>query len=63
MRENETYRLELERLIEFFPHKRVINKGELMEYLGKGRKWLKSHGFEGTEFTLVFIANRLSKLK
>lgn len=62
MKEPETYRLELERLIAFFPDKRVINKTELMEYTGKGRTWLKSHGFEGTEFTLVGVANKLSKL-
>ena len=63
MREQETYRLELERLIAFFPYQRVINRTELMRYLGKGRTWLKSHGFEGTEFTLVGVANKLSKLK
>ena len=62
MKEPETYRLELERLIAFFPDKRVINRTELMEYTGKGRAWLKSHGFVGTEFTLVGVANKLSKL-
>ena len=63
MKEAETYRLELERLIAFFPYQRVINQTELMQYLGRGRKWLKSHGFDGTEFTLVNVAHKLSKLK
>ena len=62
-KETETYRLELERLIAFFPDKRVINRTQLMKYTGKGRTWLNSHGFTGTEFTLVGVANKLSKLK
>ena len=62
-RENETYRLELEQLIAFFPGKTIINRTELMSYLGKKRVWLDSHGFAGTNFTLVSVANKLSKLK
>lgn len=62
-RENETYRLELEQLIAFFPGKAIINKTELMNYLGKKRVWLDSHGFTGTDFTLVNVAHKLSKLK
>ena len=63
MREPETYRLELEQLLAAFPQKRVINRTELMGYLGKSKNWLLSHGFTGTEFTLVGVANKLSKLK
>ena len=44
-RENETYRLELEQIREFFPGKAIINRTELMSYLGKKRVWLESHGF------------------
>lgn len=62
-RESETYRLELEQLMTFFPGKAIINKTELMNYLGKKRVWLDSHGFTGTNFTLVAVANKLSKLK
>lgn len=62
-RENETYRLELEQIREFFPGKAIINRTELMSYLGKKRVWLDSHGFAGTNFTLVSVANKLSKLK
>ena len=62
-RENETYRLELEQLMAFFPGKAIINRTELISYLGKKRVWLDSHGFAGTNFTLVSVANKLSKLK
>ena len=62
-RETETYRLELEQIREFFPGKAIINRTELIQYLGKKRVWLENHGFIGTDFTLVSVANKLSKLK
>ena len=62
-RENETYRLELEQLMVAFPQQAVINRTELMRYLHRGRMWLDSHGFTGNNFTLVFVAHKLSKLK
>lgn len=62
-RENETFRLELEMLREAFPSKAIISRTELMQYTGKGRAWLDAHGFAGKDFTLVNVANKLSKLK
>lgn len=61
--ENETFRLELEQIKSAFPNKAIINRTELMTYLGRKRAWLDSHGFTGTDFTLVSVANKLSKLK
>ena len=62
-RETETYRLELEQIRAAFPDKAVINRTELMTYLGRKRWWLDSHGFTEKDFTLVSVANKLSKLK
>lgn len=62
-RESETYRLELEQLRIAFPNKAVINRTELQEYTGKGRVWLNSHGFTQKDYTLVYVASKLSKLK
>jgi len=62
-RETETYRLELEQLRAAFPNKIIISRSELMNYLGRKRWWLDSHGFTERDFTLVSVANRLSKLK
>lgn len=62
-RETETYRLELEQIRLAFPNQAVINRTELMRYLNRGRTWLDSHGFTGKDFTLVSVANRLSKMK
>ena len=62
-RETETFRLEYEMLRAAFPNKAVINRTELMDYLGKKRWWLDSHGFCERDFTLVCVANRLSKLR
>lgn len=62
-RENETFRLEYEMLLTVFPNKAIINRTELMKYLGKKRWWLDSHGFTEKDFTLVCVANRLSKLR
>lgn len=61
-RESETYRLELEQLKNHFPSQAVINRSELMAYLGKNRTWLDNHGFNQKDFTLVQVAFRLSKL-
>lgn len=61
-RENETYRLELEQLRNRFPNQAIINRTELMEYLGRNRTWLDNHGFSGKDFTLVQVAHRLSKM-
>ena len=60
-RENETYRLELEQLMLHFPGKHVLTRTELMEYLGKNRTWLDNHGFAGKDFTIVWVASKLSK--
>ena len=62
-RETETYRLELEQIMAAFPGKAIISRVELMQYLGKKRHWLDSHGFAGKDFTVVSVANRLSKMK
>ena len=63
MRENETFRLELEQIKAAFPNQAIINRTELMAYLGRKRAWLDAHGFAGKDFTLVAVANKLSKLK
>ena len=61
-KETETFRLELEQLIAHFPNKTVLTRKDVMEYTGKKRGWLDSHGFAGKDFTLVKVANLLSKL-
>ena len=61
-RETETFRLELEQLMARFPDKTVLTRKDLMEYTGKKRGWLDSHGFTGKDFTLVKVATMLSKL-
>ena len=63
MRECETFRAELEQLRAAFPNKAIINRSELMDYLGKKRFWLDHHGFGSKEFTLVNVAHKLSKLR
>lgn len=63
MRENDTFRLELELIREAFPNKAVISSTELQKYLGKSKNWLYSHGLSGRDFTLVQIAHFLSNLR
>jgi hypothetical protein len=62
-REKETFRLELEQVLAAFPHKRVLTRTDIMEYTGRGRKWLDSHGFRGQEFTAVDVANAMAGLR
>lgn len=62
-REMPRYRLELESLREFFPGQQVVNRRELMAYLGRSYKWLDSHGLKGKQnFTLVEVADFMSRL-
>ena len=61
-REPETFRLELEQLMIRFPDKTVLTRKDVMDYTGKKRGWLDSHGFIGKDFTIVKVANLLSKL-
>lgn len=63
MRENETFRLELEQIREAFPNKAVISSTELQQYLGKSKTWLYNHGLSGRDFTLVKVAQFLSNLR
>lgn len=61
-REKETFRLELERVLAVFPHKAVLTRTDVMAYTGRGRKWLDSHGFTGTEFTAVDVAHNMASI-
>lgn len=63
MRENETFRLELEQIREAFPDKKVITRTELQNYLGKSKTWLDNRGLVGKDFTVVKIAHFLSNLR
>ena len=63
MRENETFRLELEQIRDALPNKAVISSTELQRYLGKSKTWLYNHGLSGRDFTLVKIAQFLSNLR
>ena len=62
-REKETYRLELEQVLAAFPDKRALTRTDVMNYTGRGRKWLDSHGFKGTQFTAVDVANKMAALR
>ena len=62
-RERETYRLELEQVLAAFPDKATLTRSDVMNYTGRGRKWLNSHGFTGREFTRTDVANILSGLR
>lgn len=62
-REKATYRLELEALRERFPDRTVLTRQEIMDYTGKGKCWMNSHGFQGKrDFTLVQVAAILTNL-
>ena len=61
-REKETFRLELELVLAAFPQKRVLTRTDVMQYTGRGRKWLDRHGFAGQEFTAVDVAHTLAGL-
>lgn len=60
-RETETYRLELEQIRAAFTGKAVINRTELMAYLGKKRSWLDSHGFAGKDFYSCICSKQIIK--
>ena len=47
MREPEGYRDELMQLNQHFPDKAVLNRQDIMDYTGKKRYWMDSHGFKG----------------
>lgn len=62
-KEKPTYRLELEQLKSKYPDKTVLTKTDIMEYTGRGRRWMDSHGFKGKgDLTIVQVAAILSNL-
>lgn len=61
-REKETFRLELEQLIAAYPQRAVLTRTDIMNYTGRGRKWLDSHGFTGKEYTRTDVAHTLCVL-
>ena len=63
-KENPTYRLELEQLLARFPGQTILSRTDIMNYTGRGRTWLDSHGFKGRkDFTAVQVAHILSGIK
>lgn len=61
MKEQELYQLELEQIIKFFHGKRVLTKTDVMNYTGRGKKWLAGHFPKRHEWTATDLAYDLSK--
>ncbi len=62
-REKPTYRLHLEQIRERFAGKTILTRTEVMEYTGKGRTFLDSHGFKGKrDITAVELAEFMAGL-
>ena len=62
-REKPTYRLHLEQIREQFQGKNILTRTEVMQYTGRGRTFLDSHGFKGkTYITAVELADFMAGL-
>lgn len=62
MREPETYRLELEQIIQRFGEKRILTMSDVSAYLGHSRKWCRDNlGITG-DVTAVKLAYILSTM-
>lgn len=63
-REKETYRLELEQILNRFGGKHIISFKEVQEYTGRGKHWCTQHlKIPHDGCTAVQLANALSSLK
>lgn len=63
MREPETYRTHLENILAYSNGKRILNKKEVEQYLGKGRKWCdKNIPYTKSGITVESLAMCLAKL-
>lgn len=60
-RESESYRPELQEILEYFSGKRVLTTADVMSYTGRSRDWVRSHEMTG-EITAVQLALKLTKL-
>lgn len=62
MREPETYRLELEQVLNHFGDKRILTLGDVSAYTGHSRKWVRDNlGITG-DVTAVKLAYTMSRL-
>lgn len=64
MREPEGYRAEMEQIRTMFPGKGILNRTEAMQYTGRGRVWLDSHGFQGRkDIPVTEMAEFMARLR
>ncbi|MBQ1380330.1 MAG: hypothetical protein IIY76_10030 [Erysipelotrichaceae bacterium] len=62
MKEPETYRLELEQILQRFPGKTILTHTDVANYTGHSRAWLSRNlGITG-DITAVGLALKLSRL-
>ena len=63
-REKETFRLELEQILQRFDNHQIISWAEVQEYTGKGYKWCNSHlKIPHDGCTAVQLAHALTNLR
>lgn len=60
-RETETYRAELEQIIEYFNGKRILTVSDVSRYVGHSRAWVRNMGITA-DISATNLANRLSKM-
>ena len=61
-REKETFRLELEQVIQYFGQKRIISRTDVQRYTGRSRNWVINRIGPQTEFTQVDLARAMASL-